>query len=39
MAEDGKREDPPPGGLSRRDFLRGGAAASARVGHAGTGDG
>lgn len=29
MAEHGKRDDPPPGGLSRRDFLRGGAAAGA----------
>ena len=29
MAEDGKRDDSPPGGLSRRQFLRGGAAAGA----------
>ncbi|MFL6292713.1 MAG: 2Fe-2S iron-sulfur cluster-binding protein [Thermoanaerobaculia bacterium] len=29
MAKDGKREDPPAGGLSRRDFLRGGAVAGA----------
>jgi xanthine dehydrogenase YagT iron-sulfur-binding subunit len=29
MANDGKRDDPPGGGISRRDFLRGGAAAGA----------
>lgn len=29
MAEDGKRDDSPPRGISRRDFLRGGAAAGA----------
>jgi xanthine dehydrogenase YagT iron-sulfur-binding subunit len=29
MARDGEREDPPVGGISRRDFLRGGAAAGA----------
>jgi xanthine dehydrogenase YagT iron-sulfur-binding subunit len=29
MARDGERDDPPAGGISRRDFLRGGAAAGA----------
>jgi xanthine dehydrogenase YagT iron-sulfur-binding subunit len=29
MAKDGRREDPPAGGISRRDFLRGGAVAGA----------
>ncbi len=29
MADDGKRDDSPPGGISRRQFLRGGAAAGA----------
>ena len=29
MSRDGKRDDPPPGGISRRDFLRGGAVAGA----------
>jgi xanthine dehydrogenase YagT iron-sulfur-binding subunit len=29
MAKDGKHDDPPAGGLSRRDFLRGGAVAGA----------
>ena len=29
MAQDGERDDPPAGGISRRDFLRGGAAAGA----------
>ena len=29
MASDGKRDSPPGGGLSRRDFLRGGAVAGA----------
>ena len=29
MAKDDKREDPPAGGISRRDFLRGGAVAGA----------
>jgi xanthine dehydrogenase YagT iron-sulfur-binding subunit len=29
MAEDGRHDDPPPGGISRRQFLRGGAAAGA----------
>jgi xanthine dehydrogenase YagT iron-sulfur-binding subunit len=29
MSRDGKRDDPPAGGISRRDFLRGGAVAGA----------
>ena len=29
MAGENDRDDPPPGGISRRDFLRGGAAAGA----------
>ncbi|HEX9944428.1 MAG TPA: 2Fe-2S iron-sulfur cluster-binding protein [Thermoanaerobaculia bacterium] len=29
MAHDGERDDPPGGGISRRDFLRGGAVAGA----------
>ena len=29
MAKDGEQDDPPPGGISRRDFLRGGAVAGA----------
>lgn len=29
MAKDGRQDDSPPGGISRRDFLRGGAVAGA----------